>query len=391
MTLFDTSRSRPMISRRGLLAAGAATALSPTLPPLASDLALTAFVTDLMKGAGIAGMAVGYVREGVVRLSEGYGLADVESGGRVTDQTVFHVASLTKPVIATAMMMLAEAGRLDLDEPVAPHLDFAIGSPAHPGADITFRHLATHTSGISDKTYYSVDFRQPGRDAATPLDVFLRDYLSPGGRHYSTDGSYSPAAPGARWDYSNVGYGLLGHAVGGVAGQDLRRFIDEQLFAPLGMRRVGWSIAATPADAAVPYDSVDSVRTRVQPVGFPDWPAGMLRTSVTDYARFIAATTNAGVLGDARILTGAGAEEMMTATTPPDLPAWLTGQGLGWQRSKLAGVDLVEHWGGDPGVCNAAYLDPAQRTAVAIFTNASASREVMAAVKAVAGRLMLQG
>ncbi|HYC99196.1 serine hydrolase domain-containing protein [Brevundimonas sp.] len=385
----ETSPSRLAISRRGLILAGAATALSPALPsPAAADEALAAFVTDTMTRAGVAGMAVGYARDGVVRLAEGYGLADVESGRRVTGQTVFHVASLTKPVIATAVMMLAEAGLLDVDEPVAPHLDFAIGNPVHPGVDITFRHLMAHVSSISDKTCYAVDFRQPGRDAVMPLDTFLRDYLTPGGAHYSAEGSYSPAAPGARWDYSNVGYALLGHAAGRVAGQDLRHFIDERLFAPLGMRRVSWSIAGTPADAAVPYDSVDGVRTRVQPVGFPDWPGGMLRASVMDYTRFLAAATNGGVWGDARILTGADLEQMMAPTTPPGLPAWLTGQGLGWQRSKLDGVDLVEHWGGDPGVCNAAYLDPARRTAVAVFTNASGSREVMTAVKAVAGRLM---
>lgn len=390
MTRFNTSLAQPAISRRGLILAGAATALSPALPSLASDQAFAAFVTDAMGTAGIAGMAVGYVQDGVVRLADGYGLADVESDRRVTDRTVFHVASLTKPVITTAVMMLAEAGRLDLDEPVEPHLDFVIGNPAHPGASITFRHLATHVSGISDKTYYSVDFRQPGRDATMPLDAFLRDYLSPGGAHYSSDGSYSPAAPGTSWDYSNVGYALLGHAAGRAAGQDLRCFIDERLFAPLDMRRVSWSIAGTPADAAFPYDTVDGVRARVQPVGFPDWPVGMLRASVTDYARFLAATTNGGVLGEARILSEAGLEAMMASTTPPGLPAWLTGQGLGWQRSKLDGIDLVEHWGGDPGVCNAAYLDPARRTAVAVFTNASASRDVMTAVKAVAGRLMLR-
>lgn len=221
-----------------------------------------------------------------------------------------------------------------------------------------------------------------------PLDTLLRDYLSPGGARYSADGSYSPAAPGAVWDYSNVGYALLGHAAGRVVGQDLRHFIDERLFAPLDMRRVSWTIAGTPADAAVPYDTVDGVRTRVQPVGFPDWPAGMLRASVTDYAHFLAAATNGGTFGDARVMTGARLEEMMVSTKPPGLPVWSTGQGMGWQRSKLDGVDLVEHWGGDPGVCNAAYLDPARRTAVAVFTNASGTREVMTAVKAVAGRLM---
>lgn len=387
----DIARTSPTLSRRGLLAAGAAATLSPVPPASGSDDALAAFVTDVTTRAGVPGMAVGYARDGVVRLAEGYGLADVESGASVTGQTVFHVASLTKPVVATAVMMLAERGLLDVDEPVAPHLDFPFGNPAHPGVDITFRHLMTHVSSISDKTYYAVDFRQPGRDATTPLGDFLQAYLSPGGARYAADGSYSAAAPGAVWDYCNVGYALLGHAAGRIAGQDLRPFIGDQLFGPLNMRRVSWTIAGTPAGSATPYDIVDGAMRPVPPVGFPDWPVGMLRASVEDYTRFLAASAAGGVTDGVRILAQASLERMMLCASPPGLPTWLTGQGLGWQSSKLDGVDLVEHWGGDPGVCNAAYLDPARRTAVAVFANASASREVMTAVKAVAGRLMARG
>lgn len=392
MALNDGVRFTPALSRRGLLiASGAASlsgALAGALPASAADDPLDGLATKVMVDAGVPGMAVAQVRDGVVRLATGYGLANVERGTPVTGRTVFHAASLTKPVVATVVAMLAEDGRLDLDGPVAPYLDFPVANPAHPDAAITFRHLAAHVSGISDKTYYAVDFRQRGRDATAPLETFLRDYLSPGGAHWSPDGSYSPAAPGTAWAYSNVGYALLGHAAGRAAGQDLRTFINARLFAPLGLRRTAWLLADAPADTATPYETADGVTTPTSPVGSPDWPASMLRASVEDYARFLAAASNRGVADGVRILSADGMAGMTAMATPSGLPAWQTGQGLGWQRSRLDGRELVEHWGGDPGVCNAAYFDPERRTGVVVLTNASGSREVMAAVKAVVGRLM---
>ncbi|MGH6909059.1 MAG: serine hydrolase domain-containing protein, partial [Phenylobacterium sp.] len=281
----------------------------------------------------------------------------------------------------------AQAGKLDLDKPVAPHLDFPLVNPHHPGAQVTFRHLLTHTSGISDAKYYEVDFRTPGRDATLPLGDFLKAYLVPGGRTYSADGCYA-AAPGAAWDYSNVGYGLLGYLASRIGDDDMRRQTQQQVFAPLGMRHTSWTLASTPKALRVtPYDLVDGAATAVAPVGSPDWSSSMMRSSIRDVTRFAAAAANGGESGGVRILSAASQAQMLDMKTPAGLPGWLTGQGLGWQASKLDGLVRPNHWGGDPGVFTAAYLDPASRTAVVVLTNLSVSDASKAALTAIAARL----
>ena len=378
------------IGRRGFCALGLA-ALAPTASwtaPTTLNPALDAFVAAQMARAGIPGLAAGVARDGKVRLARGYGFADLASRRPVTADTMFHIASVTKTVTATAIMRLAQAGKLELDQPVARHLDFPLNNPHHPGAQVTFRHLLTHTSGISDAKYYEIDFRNRGGDATLALGDMLKGYLVPGGQTYSADGCYA-AAPGSAWDYSNVGFGLLGYLANRIGAEDMRQQTRRDIFAPLGMRHTSWTLAGTPqALRATPYDLVDGALTAVEPVGFPDWSAGMMRSSITDLTHFAGACANGGKSGAARILSTASQAQMLDMKAPVGLPAWLTGQGLGWQASKLDGVERPNHWGGDPGVFAAAYLDPASRTATVVLTNLSVTDDSRAALKAIAARLL---
>lgn len=369
------------LARRGVLAGGLATIASPAL---ARD-DLDGFVASEMAKAGIPGLALASAQRGVVRLARGYGFADLARRRPATAQTMFHIASITKTITATAVVQLVERGLVGLDEPVAPRLGFPLANPHHPQAPITLRHLLTHTSGISDARYYEIDFRERGRDSAQPLEAFLREYLVPGGRTFSAEGSFAAAAPGEAWDYSNVGYALLGYLAGRIGGQDMRLQSRERIFAPLGMHHTSWSLAGVPeALRATPYDLIDGKPAPVEPVGFPDWPAGMIRSSAADLIRFVGASANRG----GRVLSPSRQAQMLEMTRPAGLPGWLTGQGLGWQASKLAGGARPNHWGGDPGVFTVAYLDPETRSAAVVLTNLTVSAAGKDAVQAIAARLL---
>ncbi|HEY0307828.1 MAG TPA: serine hydrolase, partial [Acidobacteriaceae bacterium] len=292
-------------------------------------------------------------------------------------------------VTATGAMMLVEAGRIRLDDPVNAHLDFEVVNPAHPDAQITVRHLLMHLSSISDETYYNVDFQTSGGDSPLALRDFLKSYLVPGGAHYAAAKSFSQASPGDAYDYSNVGCALLGYLAGRVAGEDFRVFTRKRLFDRLGMRNVSWTLADVPPELRVtPYDTVDSKLAPIAQVGYPDWPAGMLRASIESFMPFVAASANGGITGSTRMLRTATMAQMLSMKKPQGLPAWLTGQGLGWMESADGGAPHINHWGGDPGVFTAAYLDPATTTGVAIFTNTSATEASKAAMKAIARRLL---
>lgn len=396
----DQFTTMPSPSRRaflgGTLAALAlplstmAASVAPLQPGLdaALDKDLDAFILEEMKKAHIPGLAAGFAKDGVVRLARGYGIADLAQHREVSADTMFHIASITKTVTATSIMRLVEAGKLALDEPVSSYLDFPVTNPRFPDTAITCRQLLTHTSSISDAKYYDVDFRVRGHDATETLANFVRQYLSPAGSNYSADGCFSATAPGSAWDYSNVGFALLGYIASRAGGRDMREQSRADIFLPLGMRHTSWSIRDTPQKfRAQAYDLVDGALVAVEPVGFPDWPVGMLRSSIRDSMQFVAASANGGKTANAQIVGSAAMAQMLDMQTPAGLPAWLTGQGLGWMESKLADRVMPNHWGGDPGVFTAAYIDPEKRSGVAIFCNITASTESKAAIRNIASRL----
>ena len=351
--------------------------------------ALDTFVAAQMRAGAIPGLAIGIARAGRVLCTRGYGLADIADGRRVTTESMFHIASVTKTVTATGIMMLVEQGLIALDDPVNRHLDFAVANPAASGVPITVRQLLMHTSSLSDETYYKVDFRTPGQDASVPLDQFLKNYLVPGGAHYTAAGSYSAATPGQAYDYSNVGYGLLGYLGERVVGMDFRTYLDQHLFQRLDMKRPSWTIAGVPSHLrVVPYEPTDDGPRPVAAVGSPDWPGSMIRTSISGLMPFVAAAANGGVAGRTRMLGAAAMAQMLEMHAPAGLPSWLTGQGLAWMESPEAEARRINHWGGDPGVFTAAYLDPAATTGIAIFTNITATTASKAAIKALAGHLL---
>src|SRR5665213_2643207 len=191
-----------------------------------------AFVVDGLATTQTPGMSVAIVRGGRTVFAQGYGYADIATARHVTADTVFQIASVSKTVTATAMMMLWQDQHFKLDDPVAPLLDFPVVHPKFPDTPITFRHLFTHTSGISDEVYGDLDFT-----GQTPpsLRNFLAGYLALGGRCYSTDKCWSGATPGTAWSYSNVAVALLGYLAGRVGPEPLDVLTQKRLFAPLGM------------------------------------------------------------------------------------------------------------------------------------------------------------
>lgn len=350
---------------------------------------LDALVRQEMSRANIPGLALGIAKEGEVQLARGYGFADLEYRRPVTANTVFHIASVTKLVTATMLVKLLQDKLSMLDEPIEKYLDFPVANPRAADSPITFRHLLTHTSSISDQKYYEIDFRVAGADATLGLAELLQNYLQPDGRYYSADKCFSRAAPGAAWDYSNVGYGLLGHLASRIGGADMRELTRRQIFAPLGMRHTYWSLGETPAgEGAVPYEVVDGKLAATRPVGFPDWSAGMLRSSVADFTRFVAACANGGAADGHRMLPAEAQAEIFMVHTPRQLPNWLTGQALGWMASDLDGVPRLNHWGGDPGVFTAVYAEPRTRTGIVIFTNVSPSDASKRAIKFIATNML---
>jgi CubicO group peptidase (beta-lactamase class C family) len=236
------------VSRRDLLLAS--TCLMFSSPSLVAEQAngrwrrdFDRFVEDGLARVKVPGLGVAMIRKDRTLFAGGYGLADVKNRIPVTADSAFHVASVSKLVTATAMMQLQEVGFYQLDDPIGRYLDFEVVNPKFLDRPITFRHLYTHTSSISDDVEDATSAFQVAGDPTLPLREFLAGYLSPGGRWYDPKKTFTDAAPGEKWQYSNVGIGLLGYLAGRVGTVSLDPLAQQQLFDPLGMHNTSCSLA----------------------------------------------------------------------------------------------------------------------------------------------------
>lgn len=251
-------------------------------------------------GGITAGVAVG--RDLV--WARGFGWADREKGVPAGVNTIYRVGSISKSFTAVALLQLWQQGVLELDGPVRevlPELSTLGGRPAD-APDITWRHLASHTSGL---------IREPELEGAAdgPLEHWEERILS------SIPATSFYAPPGQAYRYSNIGFGILGYALGRVSGIPFMELVDASLIRPLGMHST--SFVVTPAMAehlAKGYGrgqdgAVDAETPYREHVGRGyKVPNGGVYSTVGDLGRFIAGLTASAavpVLGqEARLLVG---------------------------------------------------------------------------------------
>lgn len=197
--------------------------------------AVDAAAQQLVSSARTPGLAVGIARGGQFVLAKGYGKANLETDTPVTVTTVFPIYSITKTFTAAAIMQLRDAGRLSLDDRVAKYF------PDFPrGAEVSLRHLLSHTSGIHD-------YAEPGRpeEKMRTTSVELLRLIAAHSPLYDFD-------PGTKYAYSNSNYVLLGRIVELVTGQTYARYIQDSVIAKasLGATKVDQQLEVVPGRAS---------------------------------------------------------------------------------------------------------------------------------------------
>jgi CubicO group peptidase (beta-lactamase class C family) len=237
----------------------------------------------------------------------------------------------------------------------------------------TFRHLYMHTSSISDEVEDATSAFQIAGDPTLPLEEFLAGYLSPGGRWYDPKKTFIDAAPGATWQYSNVGIGLLGYLAGRVGSVPLDPFTKQRLFDPLQMHNTSWKISGIHKQLVKPYEYAANEFRELPPSGYPDWPAGMLRSSPRDFARFLTIFTNQGRVEGKRYLGHETLRTFLDATPIPTSTGVSYQQGLVWEIRGVGDDLIMEHAGIDPGTTTLASVKP---TAALVFANVTGHKEL---------------
>lgn len=342
--------------------------------------AVEAAITDRR----IAGAVVLISRDGQLLHQQAAGMADLVSATPMRRETVFRLASVTKPVIAVATMQLVEAGELDLATPIHQWLNGfrpSLGDGSIP--DITVDHLLTHTSGLSYRMHEppGSDYdRLEVSDGLDRTDLTLQENLD---RIAHTT---LRAAPGREFRYS-LAYDVLGGLIEAVTGTTLPKAIAESICKPLQMRSFGFSVgertqvATAYSDGLIPITEEpipnDFNVTRFSPERVFDhtqWPSGGAGAAGTadDVLRFLETIA----LGGGPLLSSRTVTEMYAARIGRRLDGPTTVHDAfarGWavtspDTGPLYGLPIDSvHWGGAYGHSWA--IDPATRTVVVALTN----------------------
>ncbi|HCM72643.1 MAG TPA: serine hydrolase, partial [Armatimonadetes bacterium] len=192
--IHDMGRTRNSLPCRFGLATLLSAGFSATAWGQTDELATA--IQEKLDSVGIMGFAASVMVDQEVVWQRGFGYSDWRRTQPFTVDTMTGVASVSKPFIGVAMMQAVEAGKLDLDADINLYLPFKVVNPHHPAQKITLRHLATHTSGISDRwEVYRKSYIFDG-DPKQSLEEYLREYLVPGSKEYSTE-NFLEAKPGA--------------------------------------------------------------------------------------------------------------------------------------------------------------------------------------------------
>ena len=322
-------------------------------------------IEDQRKGANIPGLAVAVTRKGEVLWTQAYGRANVEEGTPATVDTPFMLASVSKTVTAVAVMHAWEEGVLSLDDEVNSLLSFTVDNPRVDDEVILLRHLVSHTSGIRDNWG-----QMPYADGDSPhaLGDYLEGYLVEGGTWYNATNNFYDYMPGTSKDYGNVATALAGFLVEVATETPFDDYCDVHIFDVLGMDNTGWHLSDfDPAVVAMPYKYVNGAFEAEGHYGYADYPDGQLRSSISDMARFLAAVSNDGTLGDAQVLQPETVTEMFTAP----VPSVDKRQRVFWYSATTVGRSVLGHNGGDIGVATQMDFAPDTGIGVIILMNTS--------------------
>ena len=352
---------------------------------------------DIEKGR-LPGAVIAVARKGKLVYYETFGFRDKTAGVAMTKDTIFNIASMTKPMVALAALQLQERGKLLVDDPLSKYfpkyasMQVAALDPKGetitttvPAAQpITLRHLMMHTSGLvyGGRGNTAVHKLYPAGSSVTGAAMTGEEFMD----KLATLPLLNQ--PGAVWDYG-FGLDLLGQVVEKVSGQALGKYFEESITKPLGMTDTGFFIPPEKAARyakALPKDpdtglaqSVTPVLT--QPLKF-ECGGGCLSSTAGDYMRFALMLMNKGAYGETRILGRKTAEYMLTNQLGPEVKNLIAnadptradyGFGLGLAvrteagRGKLMGSAGDFNWPGASGTNW--WADPKEELAVVFMAH----------------------
>lgn len=292
-------------------------------------------------------------RDGHVIVAKGYGMANAERNIPNTPDTEFRIGSNTKQFTSMAIMMLQAEGKLDVHDPVCKY----VTKCPKDWQPITIHNLLTHTSGIPNFTDFP-SYTKVRDETLTPTQLLALFKDKP-----------LDFKPGAKFEYSNSGYEVLGYIIEKVSGERYAQFLQQHIFGPLGMANSGYdSSHPTAENHAIGYDSYDDAKKTYPVSSFVDmsvpFSAGALYSTVRDLY-----TWDRALAAD-KLLPMPLHQQMFARQVPVDKSGDVF-YGYGWFVSTRFGHPIYFHEGGIAGFTSVNSWFPDQNAYVIVLDNVS--------------------
>ena len=315
-----------------------------------------------------------------------YGQANIDNKNPMTNEGIMNIGSISKTFTTTAIMQLWEKGLVDLHTNINEYLDFKIVHPNYPDTPITIFQLLTHTSSIKDGKAYGHSYSCG--DPTLSLNDWIIHNLTLDGKYYYRGSSFADWSPGARHRYSNIAFGLLGLIVEKVTNLPFTDYCKKNIFDPIEMNSTSWLLSEINIQKhIIPYTYVSSKKDRNEIIedkklfpnesdfaigsfvgnclySFPNYPDGLVRTSVKELSQFMIAIMNGGEYNGSRILKKETINKMLSLQIENN-----DSQGLCWRKYKFN--SLWGHSGGDPGITTYMVFNPKNKIGIITFQNSS--------------------
>lgn len=304
----------------------------------------------------VPGLSVGVIIGDQVVFKKSYGVQNLQTKKNLTAASDFHMASVSKPFAATAILQLVESGKLHLDTPIVRYLPYFEMSDIR-FKEITLYHILTHSSGIPDVTDYEW------------------------GRPYSRDDaaeSYSKSfteksldfEPGTQFNYSNAAYNILADIIAKVSGVSFEQYTQRHIFLPLGMNKSSFLLKdieskRRTAPHVIGHD-LDMVVSAVYPYNRIHAPSSTLHSNLGDMLKWAQVFLNRGTLGRQSLITTGTWSNMTQSRLKVNEQFDVC---LSWFKVMIGSKNVYFHSGGDTGFRTFVGFEPESKTAVVLMGN----------------------
>ncbi|MBB6113000.1 CubicO group peptidase, beta-lactamase class C family [Mucilaginibacter lappiensis] len=313
------------------------------------------YLQSIVDSGNVPGIAIAITNGQDVAYSKGFGVTNVQTREKLEPRHNFHIASISKTFTATAVMQLAEQGKIDINKPLVTYLPyFKLDDERYKA--ITIKQMLNHTSGMPDVENYEWEKAISDEGAAERYTKSLAD-------------KKMISNPGAEFHYSNMAFDVMGDLIAKVSGTSFEKYVKDNILTPLEMYEGSFYFPETKKNLrTTPHTGKPPVVSLIYPYNRMHAPSSTLNTNVLELSHWAIANMYEGKYKNKQIISPSTYAMMMTPTFTiyPNLKASI---GLSWFILPYKGLMNYTHDGGDLGYRNVLTLIPEKKLGIILLSN----------------------